>query len=56
MKKYKKKKETELEILLETAWGIICNVGYGNWFLQSKEWQEAAARFRQKYFGLRPKD
>lgn len=36
--------------LLEFAWGIIANAGGGNWTLETKDWQEAAARFRTEYF------
>jgi len=36
--------------LLESAWGIIANAGYGNWEVETSEWQEAAARWRERYF------
>ena len=36
--------------LLESAWAIIANAGGGNWQLESPEWQNAAARFRDEYF------
>lgn len=32
--------------IIDTAWGIIANAGAGNWQRESKEWQEAAARWR----------
>lgn len=37
--------------LLEWAWGIIANAGGGNWELESQEWREAAARWRDTYHG-----
>lgn len=33
---------------LETAWGIIANVSGGDWDKQSKEWQNAATRWRDE--------
>jgi hypothetical protein len=44
---------SELQIaidLLETAWGIICNAGEGDWTKEHPEWQEAAKQLREKYF------
>lgn len=38
--------------LLESAWGIICNAGNGNWGTESREWQLAADVFREKYHTL----
>lgn len=38
------------EEMVETAWGIICNVSGGDWSKQSKMWQEATKKFRDKYF------
>ena len=35
--------------LLEWAWSIIANAGSGNWELESKDWQEAAAKWRDEY-------
>jgi hypothetical protein len=35
--------------LIEAAWGIIANAGGGNWKLETPEWQEAAARWREAY-------
>ena len=35
--------------LLKEAWGIIANAGGGNWGRESKEWQEAAAKFRDEF-------
>jgi hypothetical protein len=35
--------------LLEEAWGIIANAGSGDWKKESKDWQEAAATWRDKY-------
>lgn len=31
---------------LEIAWGIIANAGNGDWAKETKEWQEAAAKWR----------
>lgn len=41
--------QTDLE-RAETAWGIIANAGGGDWTKETKEWQEAAARWRDEYF------
>lgn len=35
--------------LAEAAWGIIANAGQGNWDIQTPEWREAAARWRDRY-------
>lgn len=35
--------------LCNYAWTIICNAGGGNWELESEDWREAAARFRDLY-------
>ena len=35
--------------LLEEAWGLIANAGGGVWTRESKDWQEAAVRFRERY-------
>ena len=40
----------QLDLGLELAWGIIANVSGGNWDIQTDEWQNAAARWRDKYF------
>ena len=40
---------SSLEDLLETAWVLICNAGEGNWESQHRDWQAAAARFRERY-------
>ena len=37
---------------LEIAWGVIANAGGGDWTKETKEWQEAAARWRDEYFTL----
>ena len=42
------------EDLLEEAWGIIANAGGGDWTKESPEWQEAAARWREKYHKTLP--
>lgn len=36
--------------IVDTMWGIICNVSEGNWNEQNDEWQEATVRIRKKYF------
>jgi len=35
--------------MLEWAWAIMANAGEGNWEHESKDWQEAAARWRDQY-------
>jgi hypothetical protein len=38
---------------MELAWGIIANAGgNGDWSKESKEWQDAAQRWRGRYFVL----
>lgn len=44
------------EEILEFAWTIVCNAGCGattngeiGWHNESKDWQEAAARLRDRY-------
>lgn len=37
---------------VETAWGIIANASGGNWDKESKDWKEAAERWRDQYVGL----
>lgn len=39
----------ELVKMVETAWTIIANAGYGDWETQGSEWKEAAERFREHY-------
>lgn len=34
---------------IEAAWGIIANVSGGDWHRQPREWQEAAARWRDAH-------
>ena len=36
--------------LLETAWGIICNVSEGDLTKQNAEWHNAFERYREEYF------
>jgi hypothetical protein len=36
--------------LLELAWGIIANAGGGDWSTQTQEWQDAAVRWRERWF------
>jgi len=46
-----KTKDAEIATLMdgmEEAWGIIANAGGGNWETQTKEWQEAAANWRDE--------
>ena len=43
--------ETTATQMLEAAWGIIANAGNGDWTTQTPEWQDAAARWRDEYFG-----
>ena len=33
---------------IEAAWGIIANAGGGDWTKETPEWQEAAARWRDR--------
>ena len=35
--------------LLMEAWGVIANAGAGNWERESTDWQEAAARWRDRH-------
>lgn len=42
----------QLVDLLETAWGVIANACGGNWKFESKDWQAAAARFRDRYHAV----
>lgn len=35
---------------LELAWGIIANAGGGDWFKESQEWQDAAAKWRDEFY------
>ena len=35
--------------LLEIAWGIIANAGGGDWKRETKDWQRAAAKWRDDY-------
>ena len=39
----------KLGSILEAAWGVIANAGGGDWEKETKEWQEAAARWRDNY-------
>jgi hypothetical protein len=34
----------------EMLWVVLANVSGGDWKLQSEEWQDAAARWRDNYF------
>ena len=45
--------ETPSEAMADAAemlWVVLANVSGGDWTQQSLEWQEAAARYRDKYF------
>lgn len=35
--------------LAEMAWGVIANASGGNWHLERADWQEAAAKWRERY-------
>lgn len=41
--------QSEEAELLESAWGLIANAGGGNWDFETKAWEEAAIRWRDKY-------
>ena len=36
--------------LLVLAWGIIANVGNGDWSTQTADWQTAATSWRDKWY------
>lgn len=40
----------QLKYAAEMLWFVLANVSGGDWALQSEEWQEAAARWRDNYF------
>lgn len=42
----------EMMDLLETAWGVIANAGGGDWTKESRDWQEAAAKWRDRWHDL----
>jgi hypothetical protein len=42
------KKEIKLRTLIEVGYGLIANVGGGDWTKESSEWQEAAGRWRDE--------
>lgn len=46
--------ESEKDLLLELAWGVIANAGGGDWTKETPEWQEAAALWRDNWFGKVP--
>ncbi len=50
-----KPREPDWEDLCEYAWGVIANAGGGNWKLETPEWQEAAARWREQFFAAKAK-
>lgn len=39
------KTREELEDLIELAWGVIANSGYGDWTRESEDWQYAADKW-----------
>lgn len=43
-------KDVSLEDAAHMLWAVIANVSGGDWHKQSKEWQEAAIRYRDEYF------
>jgi len=47
--------KSKADELLEAAWGIIANAGGWDWKTQSKEWQIAAAGWRDQYHKGLPK-
>lgn len=42
----------ELAEMLELAWGIIANAHGGDWSSATTEWQQAAARWRDRYMPM----
>jgi hypothetical protein len=44
-------REKALKDAAEMLWVVLANVSGGDWTKQSQEWQEAAARWRDNYFG-----
>ena len=40
----------QLEDVAEMLWVVLANVSEGDWSKQTKEWQEAAVRWRDNYF------
>lgn len=40
------------DFLLEIAWGVIANASGGDWTKENKEWQDAAARWRDDWLGF----
>jgi hypothetical protein len=36
--------------LLELAWGLIANASSGDWTKETPDWQEAAAKWRDRYW------
>jgi hypothetical protein len=36
----------------EMLWTVVANAGGGDWDKESKDWQEAAARWRDNYFAV----
>lgn len=45
-----------IEAAAEMLWGVVANVSGGNWEEQSKEWQEAAAKWRDYYMSISTPD
>ncbi len=43
---------TRLKDAAEMLWVVLANVSGGDWEKQTKEWQEAAQRWRDNYFAV----
>ncbi len=54
LKKVEEKREEDKESddSIELAWGLIANVSEGDWTKQKKDWQDAAAKWRDEVFGI----
>jgi hypothetical protein len=38
--------------LLVLAWGLIANVGNGDWTTQTEDWQKAATEWRDRWYKI----
>lgn len=47
-----REKNEKMASAAEMLWVVLANVSGGDWSKQSKEWQEAAARWRDNYFAV----
>ena len=45
-----KQRVKEFSDAAEMLWVVLANVSEGDWTKQTKEWQEAAAKWRDNYF------